>query len=115
MLYFKEVKHDSSEGFVYVYTGLSRADLEKLVTETMTTLGYKHLGAGTFEKGNRTMRLLFGAFCKYFKFQISVDDSDPQNPVLMVSKGTTGISGGAIGYNQVKNELGYMKKVFQTI
>lgn len=115
MLYFKEVEKDSDEGFVYVYTGVSRADLEKSVTETMLSLNYKHLGAGLFEKGSRTMRLLVGAFSKYFKFQVSVDDADPENLRLVVSKGTTGISGGVIGYNQVKNELAYIKKVFQTI
>lgn len=115
MLYFKEIKHESGEGFLYVYTGVTRADLERSVTETMTSLGYKHLGSGFFEKGNRTMRLLFGAFCKYFKFQVSVDDTNPENLVLTISKSTTGISGGVIGYNQVKNELEYMKKVFKTI
>lgn len=115
MLYFKEVEKDSSEGFIYTYSGVSRTELEKSVTETMISLGYTHLGSGFFEKGSRTMRLLFGAFCKYFKFQVSVDDADPQNIKLMISKSTTGISGGVIGMNQVKKELEYMKNVFQTI
>jgi len=115
MLYFRNVERESSESFVYSYAGATPAQLEKAVSEAMISLGYKHLGMGVFEKGSRTMRLLFGAFCKYFKFQVMIDSSNPELLKLEIRKATTGISGGAIGMNQVKNEMKYIKKVFETI
>lgn len=115
MLYFKETEHESSERFIYSYSGVKAAELERSVSEAMASLGYKHLGNGLFEKGSRTMRILFGAFCKYFKFQVSIDASNPNLIKLEIKKATTGISGGAIGMNQVANEMKYMKQVFQSL
>ncbi|MBD8388819.1 hypothetical protein [Dysgonomonas sp. BGC7] len=115
MLYFKSSDYESSERFVYSYSGCSVDELEKAVSDSLISLGYKHLGNGVFEKGSRTMRLLFGAFCKYFKFQIAIDSNNPELLKLEIKKASTGASGGLIGVNQIKKEMEYMKKVFQTI
>ncbi len=115
MLYFRDVEHESSESFIYAYSGVTPAQLEQSVNEAMASMGYKHLGQGVFEKGNRVMRLLFGAFCKYFKFQVAIDSSNPDLLKLQIRKATTGVSGGAIGVAQVKKEMEYIRKVFQAI
>ena len=115
MLYFRDAEYESGESFIYSYANTTPTELEKAVSEAMNSMGYKHLGGGVFEKGSRTMRLLFGAFCKYFKFQVAIDFSNPELLKLQVSKATTGVSGGAIGVSQVKKEMEYMKKIFQTI
>lgn len=115
MLYFKELEYESGESIICSYAGVTAAELEKMVVEALQSLGYKHLGNGVFEKGSRTMRLLFGAFCKYFKFKIAIDSSNPELLKLQISKATSGVSGGVIGINQVKKEMEYIKKVFQTL
>lgn len=115
MSYFKGIDLDSSERCVFIYSGAPLPELEKAIDGAMTSIGYKHLGKGLYEKGSRTMRLLLGAMHKYFKFQVAVDASDPQNIKVSVSKQTSGMSGGLIGVNQVKNELVYLKRVFQAI
>jgi len=115
MLYFRDFEYESGESFICSYAEVTPGELEKAVTEALISMGYKHLGKGVFEKGSRTMRLLFGAFCKYFKFEVSIDSGDRQLIRLQIRKATTGISGGVIGINQVKKEMEYMKKVFQTI
>jgi len=57
--------------------------------------GYKAdggvMGNAAYVRGNRTLRILFGAFVKYFNFTISV--SDVMNGVLKVGikKNTSGM------------------------
>ncbi|WP_029906258.1 hypothetical protein [Prevotella sp. 10(H)] len=115
MLYFKEDIPNNDSKLIYIYQNITVTDMQKEVETLMLSLGYKHLGQGLFEKGNRVMRLLFGAFCKYFKFRVYVDDYDKGEVKVTVSKDTTGLSGGAIGVNQVKNEFYKLSKAFQTI
>lgn len=115
MGYFSTVDLDSSEKFVYTYINIPQDELEKLVDSTLASIGYKHKGGGEYEKGSRTKRLLLGAFHKYFKLQVSIDASDPQAIKIGVLKKTSGMSGGLIGMNDVKNEMVYLKKVFQAI
>jgi len=52
-----------------------------------------------FEKGNRTTKLLFGAFVKYYKMQVHV-----QNGCVHIGSVSSGFSGGLIGVGQVKKE-----------
>lgn len=115
MVYFKDIDLKSEERFVYNYSGTSQSELEKIIDSTMASNGYKHLGNGVYEKGNRVIRLLIGAMHKYFKFQISLDATNPDEIKVGLKKATSGMSGGLIGMNQVKTELTYLSKVFETI
>lgn len=115
MGYFSGVTLNSSETFVFNYSGISQADLEKAIDNLMTSAKYKHLGGGLYERGSHMMRLLLGAFHKYFKFQVSVDASDPNNIKVGVRKANSGMSGGLIGMNQVKTELANLNRLFQRI
>lgn len=115
MGYFRGVDLNSGERFVYVYSGISQTELEKLIDQTMLSIGYKHLGNGSYEKGNRILRLILGAMHKYFKFQVSLDASNPEEIKVGVVKATSGMSGGLIGMNQVKTELIYMGRVFEAL
>lgn len=115
MLYFKDIDLKSEERFVYTYSGASQSELEKIIDSTMVSKGYKHLGNGLYEKGNRMLRLLLGAMHKYFKFQVSLDASNPEEIKVGVKKATSGMSGGLIGMNQVKNELLSLGKIFEGI
>lgn len=59
---------------------------------------------GLYEYGNYVMRILFGAFVKYFKFQIFVLPQGGQT-VVRVQKGHSGMSGGVIGMAKLNKEL----------
>lgn len=114
MLYFKEEVLNDNGTLVNLYKGASLENMRNEVEMLMLSMGYKHLGGGTFEKGSRVMRILFGAFCKYFKFTIGFEQRDDEIR-MTVTKSTTGMSGGVIGMNQVKKEFEILKKSFQTI
>ncbi|MDU1889469.1 MAG: hypothetical protein E6767_02160 [Dysgonomonas sp.] len=115
MLYFKEELDNNTGALVFIYKGATIETLQNDTEMLMISLGYKHLGGGAFEKGSRALRLLFGAFCKYFKFNISFEQLEGDEVRMMLSKATTGVSGGIIGVNQVKNEFELLRKNFQTI
>jgi len=115
MGYFKDAEVNTGEGFIYVYSGTSQQELEKLIDAAMTNFEYKHLGQGIYEKGSRTMRILFGGFCKYYKFKLSVDGTDPQNIKVRVVNGSSGISGGAIGIAKVRSEIDRLRHIYQNI
>lgn len=114
MLYFKE-EIPVGGGLIYIYKGVSVIQMQNEIEMLMISLGYKHLTAGIFEKGNRTMRILFGAFCKYFKFKVIVQPHNEDEVKVSVVKETTGMSGGLIGMNQVKNEYARLSQAFKTI
>lgn len=59
---------------------------------------------GTYTSGNRVMRLLFGAFSKYFAFEVHVR-TYLEEVHVDIRKASTGMSGGVIGMNQMKKEL----------
>lgn len=115
MVYFKNAELDTGDGFIYIYSGIQQLELEKLLDAVMTQNEYRHLGQGVYEKGNRTMRLLFGGFCKYYKFKLSIDSSDIENIKVRVLSYSSGLSGGLLGLNKVKRETNFLRELFKTI
>lgn len=115
MAYFVKNNYISGESFVHVYRATSQADLEKNIEDCFSTLGYKVIlkdnNVITYEKGSRTMRLLFGAFYKYNKINISLS-TEGEDFVLTAMNASTGVSGGMIGVSQAKEEL---KRVAQAL
>lgn len=114
-------KNEMMDGkmFVHTYSGIEKVELNTKVHNLFTSSGYKLIegdnGNGVYEKGNRAMRILFGAFVKYFKFDVSIQDGADNKPQLKVDKKTSGMSGGAIGVSQVKKELKRVAALAQTI
>lgn len=92
-----------------VYSGVSAEDLAGLVNKKLIGAGYSisqgNPSDAIYEKGNRVMRLLFGAFVKYFKFGVRIEDAGNGQLKVRVHKLTSGMSGGLIGMGQVKTEL----------
>ena len=109
----------NGDEFVHLYNGVSKEELTSKVFKILTSMGYilieGNQGAGTYEKGNRTMRILFGAFVKYFKFHVFISAEPSGEVKLRVYKQTSGFSGGLIGISQVKNEMGRLATNFQTV
>jgi hypothetical protein len=89
-------------------TGCSKDELENKLNLFFTSEGYKlksAVGEGrTYEKGNRVLRILFGAFAKYHKQSVTIKNNGNLFS-LMLLKDSTGMSGGLIGMNQVKKEF----------
>jgi hypothetical protein len=108
MANFSKNEHYSNQIFVHQYTGIDSNSIANTANELLTQDGYKLIegqpGNATYEKGSRTMRLLFGAFVKYSKINVS-SSSDADVTKLTVDRKTSGMSGGLIGVSQVKKEM----------
>lgn len=119
MGYYFQTEHDSKDQVGHLYRGVSAADLAQTVHNQMLKDGYSlntgQPGNGVYEKGNRVLRILFGAFVKYFKWTILVADAGDGVTRLRMSRETSGMSGGVIGMNQVKNEFNRLKSAFSTL
>ena len=109
----------SKSNFVHVYSGISKEELDKKIDQLLISSGYNlqegQLGNGVYVKGNRVLRILFGAFVKYFKFNIITKSTGADELKLAVLQESSGMSGGLIGMNQVKNELIRLGQILQTI
>ena len=101
---------------VYNISQCSREELMNKPNLFFTSEGYKQNsveGDTTFyTKGNRVLRLLFGAFVKYHKQSVNVKQ-DGEQFAVMLHKDSSGISGGLIGMNQVKKEFARLAEAFK--
>lgn len=93
----------------FAYTAIPKPDLRQKAEEILRHRNYNKVGEtngnSTYEFGNRTMRILMGAFVRYFKFHVVINDIDTDTLELRIVRATTGISGGVIGINQVTTEM----------
>ena len=109
MAYFKSDEGSSKDLIALRYQGMTKENLDREIEDFFIKRGYKHaygqLGDVTYEHGNHTRRILFGAFVKYFKFRIMTTEHDNGDVGLRVIRATTGLSGGLIGRDQVTNEM----------
>ncbi len=98
-------------------TGCTKEELDNKVNLFFSSEGYRLKSSSgetiTFEKGNRVMRILFGAFVKYHKQSIIIKHEGSLFSV-MLHKDSTGMSGGLIGMNQVKKEFARLSEAFKT-
>lgn len=115
---FKSNVRFESDFFTHQYSGLTAEELSTKIGQTLQADGYKIKEGtpmdATWEKGNRVMRILFGAFVKYSKMNVKIDDHDA-GTLATVTKNSSGMSGGVIGVNQVKKEFQRIAQVLQTV
>jgi hypothetical protein len=108
MSYFIKNEVLSKDYCVHLYSGISEKDITNKVDRSLHVLGYKQKsgmpGNGEYVKGNRTMRILLGAFHKYFKFSVS-SSANGNDTKVTIGKKSSGMSGGLIGVSQVKKEM----------
>jgi hypothetical protein len=94
-------------GVTITYTGQASV-LANKVNEFFISRNYKLKSGspenGVYEYGNYTMRILFGAFVKYFKVNTLVSQAG-ENVVISIHKGHSGMSGGLIGMAKLNKEL----------
>lgn len=109
----------SKENITFLFEG-SINELEKNVNDFFLMRKYK-LKKGTtlrnaaYEKGNYTLRILFGVFVKYFKFNVFIKPVADDKLKLILVKGHSGFSGGLIGMSQLKKEYNFIADSLQNI
>ena len=106
---FQSIRVNSDTDAQLLYQAADRAVVSQAIHTYFLNNGYKLVdgnpGNGMYERGSKTMRLLFGAFVKYFKFGISLSDQGNGTYQAWFKRETSGMSGGLIGIQQVKNEF----------
>ncbi len=105
----------ASDRQIYNITGCTREELDNKLNLFFIADGYKLKSSEgeirTYEKGNRVMRLLFGAMSKYHKQSVTIKTQNDTFSVLLL-RDSTGMSGGLIGMNQVKKEFARLTAAF---
>ena len=119
MGHFVENKVGVQKQILCVFANISKEELHEKIKQEIVAQGYKVLSENientVYEKGNRLMRILFGAFVKYFKWAIHISENENNQLEVFVKKETTGFSGGIIGMSQVDNELKSVYKLLETL
>ena len=92
----------------WTLSGKTVEDVATKLNAEMLSQGYKlEVGTndnGVYGKGNKVMRVLFGAFVKRFAFRVHVTNEGNVAQLVFVKDGK-GYAGGAIGVSQVKKEF----------
>ncbi|PQL90331.1 hypothetical protein [Apibacter adventoris] len=118
MSYFVNNKLSSSSAFTHVYQCTSQSELENSIDIALRGQGYKKGESSKdliYIKGNRWVRLMLGAFHKYYKFKIVIRPEGESHFSVLVSSASTGMSGGIIGVGQIKDETKKLYNLFQFI
>ncbi|MEK7224105.1 MAG: hypothetical protein AAB221_00285 [Bacteroidota bacterium] len=101
---------------IYNITGCTQEELDNKLNLFFSSEGYRLKSSvgevRSYERGNRTMRILLGAFSKYNKQAVTVKHEGDLFSVLL-QKDSTGMSGGLIGMNQVKKEFARLAEAFK--
>ncbi len=95
---------------------MSTEQLAEVLGNTLTQRGYKLESGtnmiGTYGKGNKVLRILFGAFVKRFAFRVTITDQMGDTELNFKKEGK-GMAGGAIGVAQVSNEYKRLIEVIE--
>ena len=119
MTHFKSVHFSDNNRFEFIYENATVEEIALAVEKALSADRYiikeGPLGDRTYSKGNRVLRLLLGAFYKYFEFNIDVKKREDETVIVAVRKTSSGVSGGLVGVSQVKKELHRLEGVLQGI
>ena len=117
MAHFKSIESSDSKAIEIIYGDCTVESMAQVVEDSFNRDGYMiktgELGNRTYSKGNRIVRLLLGAFYKYFEFHVGVHPAGENTVKVSLTKTSSGMSGGVIGVNQVKKELARLQMVLQ--
>jgi hypothetical protein len=101
---------------VFNITGTTKEELDNKLNLFFTSEGYKYKGekdsGKIYTKGNKVLRVILGAFWKYFKVYVSVKNENALFSVL-VQRDASGFMGGAIGVMQVRKEFARLTEAFK--
>ncbi len=100
---------------IFNITGTTIEELENKLNLFFSSEGYKfkgQKGAGKiYTKGNQVLRIILGAFWKYFRVYVEIKNQDNLFSVL-IQRDASGFAGGAIGMVQVRKEFTRLTEAF---
>jgi hypothetical protein len=92
---------------IYDFRNHSPQQIADKINAYLSKRGYKleegTIFSGKYGKGNKVLRILFGAFVKRFLWEVKVGEAHGITRLVFL-KDSKGYIGGIIGVNQVKNE-----------
>ena len=102
----------------FMYENVSLEEMPKRLHRFFLSEGYKlesgNMESGVYGTGSHTMRILFGAFVKRYTFRFKFSGTG-NTCRLELGTNMTGVSGGVIGYNKLRNEnLRLVEKIRKT-
>ena len=101
---------------IYNITGCTPEELDNKLNLFFSSEGYRLKSSvgevRSYERGNRALRIIFGAFSKYNKQAVTVKHQGNLSSI-MLQKDSTGMSGGLIGMNQVNKEFARLAEAFK--
>lgn len=92
---------------VFLFEGTNVKELSGIIENLFLGEGYKREQGSpenaVYGIGNKTMRILFGAFVKRYTFNVIIKEENSQTKLELI-KGMSGVSGGAIGIAKLNKE-----------
>lgn len=106
----------AKDRFVYNFTDCTKEELDNKLNLFFISEGYKYKGeekgGKVYTKGNKALRVILGAFWKYFRMFVAIKSENNLFSV-MVQKDASGFMGGAIGMHQVRKEFERITEAFK--
>lgn len=104
-----ELIENSGDKCQFRITGTTADELGSAIDRFFANHGYAKksddMTVSTYTKGNRVLRILFGAFAKYHKINAGVTPLGDDSFGVILQRDSTGVSGGLIGVSQVRKEF----------
>jgi hypothetical protein len=101
---------------IFNVTGTNLPELDNKLNLFFTSEGYKYKGTKgngkIYTKGNKVLRVILGAFWKYFKIYVEIKNQGDLFSVLL-QRDASGFMGGAIGVMQVRKEFERLTEAFK--
>jgi hypothetical protein len=110
------VVHSTKNEITYTIIGYTITELDNRLNLFFSSEGYDlksvRFDERVFEKGNRLLRNLFGAYFKFYRLRLFMKKEDDRY-LLLFQKDLSGISGGLIRENQANKEFIRINEAFQ--
>lgn len=110
------VAETAKDHVFYSFSNCTREELDNRLNLFFTAEGYNYKeeteNGKIYAKGNQALRVILGAFWKYFKILLLVSPQGDTFSVL-VRRDASGFMGGAIGVSQVHKEFARINEAFK--
>lgn len=107
---------DKKNKLVYEILDTNENELKGILSDLMLSNGYRLSSDQNniliYERGNRVLRILFGAFVTYHKQKFYIVPEGNKTE-LIFEKASSGMSGGLIGMNAVRKEFDKLKELLK--
>ena len=119
MSHFNAIESTHKYGTIFSYSNIELHELATKIEDLLLSEGYRidggGLGDAMFVKGDSTMRMLFGAFVKFYKLRVVTSKNDDGQCLVDLRDATPELSGGLIGIKQTRKEIERLKSLFSAI